>query len=117
MSNTPKTKIRVGQVATELSIPRLTGTVVPAASGMRLTNPASTRPMKAMKHPMPAAIAAFSSEGTARNTAVRNPVTASATMMMPSMTTSPIASAQVTCGAIDTASRLLMPRPAAIANG
>lgn len=34
-----------------------------------------------------------------------------------SITTRPIASGHVTCGAIDTASRLLMPRPVAMAKG
>ena len=38
-------------------------------------------------------------------------------MMTPSMTTRPIASGQVICGAMVTATRLLMPRPVAIANG
>ncbi len=107
----------VGHDAIEPSMPRPTGTVVPAASGMRRTKPASTRPMNAMNAPMPAAMADFSSGGIALNTAVRNPVSARTTMMMPSMTTRPIASGHVTCGAMDTASRLLMPRPAASANG
>ncbi len=73
--------------------------------------------MKAMNMPIPAAIAAFNSAGTALNTAVRRPVTANTTMMIPSITTSPMASGQLTCGAIVTASRVLMPRPVAIANG
>lgn len=70
-----------------------------------------------MKQPMPAAIAALSAAGMARKTAVRKPVTPSSTMMTPSITTKPIASGQLTCGATLTASRLLTPRPAAMPNG
>ena len=98
-------------------MPSPTGTVVCAASGSRRTNPASTRPIRLMNRPMPTAIADFSAAGTARNTAVRNPVSTSATMIRPSITTRPIASGQVICGAMVTARRLLMPRPVAIANG
>ena len=117
MSRTPITKMSVGTVVIELPKPSWTGVVVPAASGIRRTNPASTNPMNATKQPIPAAIAAFSSAGTALNTAVRNPVIARMTMMMPSTTTSPIASGQVTSGTMVTASRLLMPRPVAMAKG
>ncbi len=117
ISSTPMTKTKVGHDAIEPSMPSPTGTVVPAASGMRRTKPASTRPIMAMKAPIPAAMAALSSAGIALKTAVRKPVRANTTMMMPSMTTRPIASGQVTCGAMVTASRLLMPRPAAMANG
>jgi hypothetical protein len=70
-----------------------------------------------MNSPMPTAIAAFSSAGTAVNTAVRNPVAASSMMISPSTTTRPIASGQLTRGAIVTATRVLMPSPVAIANG
>ena len=68
--------------------------------GVRNTvdDPASTIPTNAMKHPIPAAIAALSSVGTALNTAVRNPVAASTTMMMPSITTRPIAAGHDICG-------------------
>ncbi|SIA82780.1 Uncharacterised protein [Mycobacteroides abscessus subsp. abscessus] len=117
ISSTPAAKISVGMVATELSIPSPTGTVVFAASGTRRTKPASTKPMNAMKHPIPAAIAAFSSSGIAWKTAVRNPEMPSATMIRPSTITNPIASGHVIWGANDTASRLLMPSPAASANG
>ncbi len=74
MSRTPKTNTQVGHDAIEPLMPRPTGTVVPAASGMRRTNPASTRPMNAMNAPIPAAIAALSAAGIALNTAVRKPV-------------------------------------------
>jgi len=66
-----------------------------AESVTRRTNPASTNPMNAMKSPIPTAITALSSAGTASNTAVRRPLTASTTMTTPSTTTRPIASGQV----------------------
>ncbi len=68
MMSTPSTKISVGRVVIEFPMPSPTGTVVPAASGTRVTNPASTRPMNAMKQPMPAAIDALSSVGIAVKT-------------------------------------------------
>ena len=64
------------------------------------TNPASTRPMKVMNRPMPTEMAVLSWVGTARSTAVRNPVSTRIVMMMPSMTTRPIASAQVMPGSL-----------------
>ena len=72
-----------------------------------------------MNRPIPTEIAVFSWVGTARNTAVRNPVRTSAVMMTPSRTTSPIASAQVICGsfAIPKATKALSPRPVASASG
>lgn len=70
-----------------------------------------------MNSPIPAAMADLSAAGTALNTAVRKPVSTSTTMIRPSMTTSPMASGQVTCGAMVTATRLLMPRPVAMAKG
>jgi len=96
-------------------MPRPTGTVVFAASGRRRTKPASTSPISAMNAPIPTAIADLRAGGTAVNTAVRKPVTASTTMTRPSITTRPMASGQVIMGAIVTASRVLMPRPVAIA--
>ena len=116
-SRRPTTKTKVGQDAIEPPIPRPTGTVVLAASGRRRTNPESTTPTMAMNRPIPTAIAALRSAGTALNTAVRNPVIARITMMTPSMTMRPMASAQVTCWAIVTATSELMPRPVANANG
>jgi hypothetical protein len=65
----PTVNTAVGQEAIEPPMPSPTGTVVFAASASRRTKPASTRPMKAMNSPMPTAIAAFSSAGTALNTA------------------------------------------------
>ena len=117
VTSRPTTNTAVGQEAIEPLMPRPTGTVVCAASGSRRTNPASTRPIRQMNTPMPTAIADFSAAGTALNTAVRKPVNTSSTMMTPSMTTRPIASGQVICGAMVTATRLLMPRPVAMANG
>ena len=74
VSSRPSTKTSAGQVTSLPPRPSSTGTVVPAASGMRRTNPASTRPMIIRNRPMPTPIAVFSWVGTARNTAVRSPV-------------------------------------------
>ena len=116
-NRSPKANTAVGHEAIDPSIPSPTGTVVPAASGSRRTKPESTKPTMAMNSPMPTAIAALRSEGMASKTALRNPLTARMTMMMPSMTISPMASAHVTCLAMVTATRELMPRPVAKANG
>ena len=115
----PRTKTRVGQVAIEPLIPRPTGTVVPAASGTRRTKPESTRPIMAMNRPIPTPIEAFKLAGIELKTASRKPVTARRTMMMPSMTTRPMASGQVSPSVATkvTATRVLMPRPAAMPNG
>ena len=115
----PSTNTAVGHDVMWPPMPSCTGTVVPAASGMRRTRPPSTKPMMEMNRPMPTAIAAFSDGGIASNTAERKPDTASATMMRPSMTTRPIASAQVSPSLATnvTATRVLMPRPAAMPNG
>ena len=69
--------------------------------------------------PMPTLMATFIELGIALNTAVRKPETANRTMMMPSMTTKPIASGQVNpcCPTMVTATSVLMPRPVAIPNG
>ena len=75
--------------------------------------------MVAMNMPMPTLMATFMESGMALNTAVRKPETASSTMMMPSMTTNPMASGQVRpcCPTMVTATRVLMPRPVAMPNG
>ena len=112
-------KTNDGQPSSWPSMPSPTGTVVPAASGMRRTKPALTRPMKAMNMPMPTTIAAFRLAGTALNTAVRKPVRTSTSMVRPETTTRPMASAQVSPGfaATVTAMKALTPRPVAMANG
>jgi len=97
--------------------PSCTGTVVFAASGIRLTNPASTKPMKAMNSPMPTLIACLSGCGMARMTASRSPVTTRTQISSPSRTTSPIASSQLISGAIWKATTALSPSPAASASG
>jgi hypothetical protein len=51
--------------------------------------------MIVMNSPMPTLIAVLSEPGTARNTAVRNPVSTSSRMMRPSRKTNVIASVQV----------------------
>ncbi|CPU66284.1 Uncharacterised protein [Mycobacteroides abscessus] len=111
VSTRPTTNTRIGHV------PRL-----PSASSVPLpavTKPALTRPMSAMNRPMPTLMAVFSSSGTARKTASRNPVSTSTRMMRPSMTTRPIASAHVTPGsdAIEYATTALRPSPAASPSG
>src|SRR5262249_32674738 len=79
----PTTKTAVGQDAMDPPMPRPTGTVVLAASGIRRTNPASTNPINVMNNPMPTAIADFNCAGTALNTAVRTPVSTSTQMTIP----------------------------------
>lgn len=66
---------------------------------------------------MPAVMASLSCIGTASKTILRSPVTARSTMMSPSMTTSPIASGQVSEPTTVVARKELMPSPAANANG
>jgi hypothetical protein len=72
-----------------------------------------------MNRPIPTLIATLSSRGTARNIAVRNPVSTRTSMTTPSSTTRPIASAQVIpgCAAIENATTALRPRPVASASG
>ena len=94
--------------------PRVTGT---GPAPVRRTNPASTRPISAINKPIPTEIAIFNCAGTALNTAVLNPVSTKMVMMMPSITTSPIASAQVIWDAIPTATKVLRPKPVASASG
>ena len=97
-------------------MPSSTGVAAPA--GVR-TNPASTRPMTVMNRPMPTLIAVFSWVGTARKTACRKPVSTSSRMMMPSMTTRPMASGHVIPGSLATpnARNALSPSPVASASG
>ena len=115
----PMTKTSAGQVEIDPLIPRLTGTVVCAASGTRVTNPPSTRPIMAMNMPMPTPIAAFIDCGMASKTAVRKPEMASRTMMMPSMTTRPMDSCQVSplVATMLTPTKVFIPKPAAMAKG
>ena len=117
ISARPRQKTRTGQPARCPSTPSWTGTVVPNASGMRVTTRASTKPISAMKSPIPTEMATLSCWGTAWNTARRNPVRTSARMMMPSRTTSPIAAPQVVCRAIEFATNALSPSPVARARG
>lgn len=110
------TKMTVGMVLMSPAppMPRPTG-----GDGVPVdpTKPASTNPMNSMNNPMPAVIAIFSWIGTASKTSLRNPVAASATMMSPLMTTSPIASGQVSESTKVVATKELSPSPAANANG
>ena len=72
-----------------------------------------------MNRPMPTEIAVFSWPGIAWNTACRKPVSTSTRMITPSMTTRPIASAQVISGslAMPKVTNALSPRPVASASG
>ncbi|CAB4807876.1 unannotated protein [freshwater metagenome] len=110
----PKPKTRTGQPTKDPPSPRVTGTG-PAA--VRRTNPASTKPIKAIKRPIPTDIATFNCVGTALNTATRNPVRTKTVMIKPSRTTKPIASAHVICEAMPTATKVFNPRPVASASG
>ena len=107
----PNTKVNIGQPLSSPNTPKL------ISGTPERTTPASTRPMIVMKRPMPTPMAYFSCSGTARKTAERKPVRTSSSMMMPSMTTRPMASAQVICGARVKATKPLRPRPAASATG
>ena len=90
----PSTKTSTGQPCERAADAEPDRDRVPAASGLRRTKPASTRPISAMNRPMPTLIAILSCAGTAWNTAVRKPVSTSTRMTSPSSTTRPIASAQ-----------------------
>ena len=113
----PIAKTSTGQPSSDPVSPSCTGTVVFDASGIRRTKPASTRPISAMNRPMPTLIAVFSWAGTAWNTALRNPVSTSTRITMPSSTTSPIASCQDIPDAIEKATNAFRPRPVASASG
>src|SRR6266545_1240507 len=114
IASRPITNTSVGQPSNLLSMPRPTGgTAAPVAR----TKPASTKPMSARNSPMPTPMAVFNWVGTAWNTAVRSPVSTRTVITRPSMTTRPIASAQVICGAISKATIALTPSPAASASG
>ena len=117
IASSPRTKTSVGQPASSPPAPKPTGTGVLEASGLRRTTPASTSPMNAMNRPMPTLIAVFSPVGTAWNTALRKPVRTSTRMISPSMTTRPMASAQLICEAIENATKAFSPRPVARASG
>ena len=70
-----------------------------------------------MNSPMPTEMATLSCTGTAWKTAVRKPVSTRTRMMTPSMTTRPIASAQVIWVAMENATKALRPSPVASASG
>ncbi len=97
--------------------PSWSGTVVCAASGIRVTKPPSTKPIRAMKRPMPMAMALRRPSGTAFITRSRRPVATSSMIAKPARTTMPIASGQLILGASCSATMLLVPRPAARASG
>ena len=114
IKNRPNAKIMIGQPTSVPLSPRVTGT---GPDPVRRTKPASTRPISAMNKPIPTETAIFSCAGTARKTAVLNPVRTNTVMMSPSRTTRPIASAQDILDAIPTATKVFNPSPVANANG
>ena len=110
----PSANTMIGHPTRVPPSPRVTGTgPVP----VRRTKPASTKPISAMKSPIPTEIATLSCAGTALNTAVRKPVRTKTVMIRPSRTTRPIASAHVIFEAIPTATNVLSPNPVASASG
>lgn len=117
VSRTPRQKTRTGQPVRRPTAPSCTGTVVWAMSGIRLTNPASTKPMKAMNRPMPTPMACLSCCGIAFMIASRRPVSTRTQIRTPSRTTRPMASSQLISGASWKATTALRPRPAAMASG
>jgi hypothetical protein len=117
VSSRPKTNTTVGQPIRRLPTPSWTGTVVPAASGMRRTTPASTKPMKAMNRPMPTLMDCLRASGMTSITHWRRPVTTRAVITRPSRTTMPMAAGHVMTAASWKATTAFRPRPAAIANG
>jgi hypothetical protein len=66
---------------------------------------------------MPTLIDCFSGSGMASNTASRRPVSTSRVMMMPSITTMPMAAAHDICPASEKATTPFSPSPAASAIG
>ena len=118
-STSPTTNTSVGQPTRTPPTPRFTGTVVWASSGMRRTKPALTKPMMVMKRPMPTTIAIFSPEGTALNTASRNPQSTSTNMTTPDTTIRPMMSGQVRPGVVAIVAEMNpeTPSPAERANG
>ena len=116
VSSRVTTKISVGIVVIDPRPPAPSPTGG-AGTPVAATKPASTNPMNKMNSPMPAVIAILSCMGTASKISRRSPEAASATMMRPLMTTSPIASGQVRVPTTDEARNELIPSPAAKANG
>ena len=84
-----------------------------------MTMPASTSPMIVMKRPIPIPMASLRSCGMALMTASRKPTSTSTVIARPSATMTPIASGQLRRSAptSEKATKALMPRPAASANG
>ncbi len=113
VSSSPRMKISTGQPCRWPPMLSWSGTVVCAASGMRVTKPESTRPTRLMKRPMPIAMAFRRPSGTALMTRSRSPVATRIMMAKPASTTMPIASGQVIRGASWRATIVLTPRPAA----
>ena len=114
INSVPNTKTTVGQPTRFPLTPRPTGTGPPA---VRRTKPASTKPIRAMKRPIPTEIAILICAGTALKTATRKPVNTRTKMIRPSRTTRPIAAAHVIFDAMPTATKVLRPRPVARASG
>ena len=114
INSKPKAKTTIGQPTSVPPSPRVTGT---GPDAVLRTNPASTKPINAINRPIPTEMAIFNWVGIALNTATRKPVSTKIKMIKPSKTTNPIASCQVICEAIPTATKVLRPKPVASANG
>ena len=110
----PNTNTTVGQPTRFPLTPRPTGT---GPLAVRRTKPASTKPIRAMKSPIPTEMAILICAGTALKTATRNPVRTNTKMIRPSRTTRPIAAAHVIFDAMPTATKVLRPKPVAKASG
>ena len=122
--NRPNAKITIGQPTSCPPSPSSSGTadglelVLPQTTlGVLLTKPASTRPIRAIKRPIPTEIAIFNDVGIALKTAIRKPVRTRTRIKRPSIKTNPIACSQVEFLAIDTATNVFRPKPVASANG
>ena len=122
--NNPKAKITIGHPTSCPPSPSSRGTadglelVLPQTTfGVLLTKPASTRPMSAIKSPIPTEIATLSDVGIALKTATRKPVRTRTRINIPSIKTNPIACSQVEFLAIETATKVLSPKPVASARG
>src|SRR5690625_480416 len=83
VNNSPTINTSTGQPDSSPPMPRPNGTVVPASSGTRRTNPEFTNPIRVINRPIPTTMPVLIESGTARNTAVRNPVSTNTTMTRP----------------------------------
>lgn len=117
VSSAPRTKTSTGQPSRCPVAPSWSGTVVWAASGIRVTKPESTSPISMMNRPIPMEMPLRRPSGTAFMTRSRSPVATSSITTNPARTTMPIASGHDMRGASCSATTVFTPRPAARAIG